>query len=659
MHDIFENLLYLGAKVKLQKNIIITCLFLCKRDTLMNLKKKFLDNLPSIIIMIIFIIAFTFMLTIHTQWNRAVEKYIPLKNQIVLIRNNITEAHLWLEEAIGGDQLINVNRDVIPLLAHENFHNLVNVKNKLTQSSSDKAILESFIKVDKQIDIIYSLAKERWESNSNVDISSDTDQKFDENFNNFLDLTDKAIKDVEKAFTLELQERDGYFKLILAIFLAINIFVYILLHSIKKSKKTTEKMLQKEQALATVTLKSIGDAVITVDKNARITFLNTVAENLTGYTTFQAVNLPLGDVFNIINKLTQQSVENPVDAVIKNGETVGLSNHTVLISKDGTKYDIADSAAPIHNDKEEIIGVVLVFRDVTDEYKKKEELLALNSELENRVQERTQKLEDSFSQLEKTQAHLIQTEKMASLGSLVAGISHEINTPIGLGITSMTHFVSQTQKLKERYEKEEMEQEDFEGYLENADQLAQVTYKNLKRAAELVKSFKQISIDQTSERQREFNLQDYTNETLISLQNKIKHTDVKVEVHSPKTLNIYSYPGAFSQIITNLVMNSLIHAYSAKDSGLIILNFELEESNLLFTYTDDGKGISQEHISQIFDPFFTTNRAHGGSGLGLNIIYNIVTVQLKGTLECKSEQGQGTAFIMTIPINQGNKNNEI
>ena len=494
----------------------------------MNLKKKVLDNLPSIIIMIIFIIDFIFMFTIHMQWNRAIEKYIPLKNQIVSLRYNVTEAHLWLEEAIGGDEYIDVNRDIIPLFAHRNFHNLNNIKNKLTQDGSDKIILESFLKVDEEVDIIYSLAKKRWQNNELNGIGSDSDQVFDEHFNNFLDLTEKTIEELDKAFTLELQERDGYFKFILAVFLAINLFVYILLYSIKKSKNSTEEMLR-----------------------------------------------------------------------------------------------------------------------------------TLNDELENRVQERTQKLEDSFRELEKTQEYLIQTEKMASLGSLVAGISHEINTPIGLGITSMTHFISQTQKLKERYEKEEMEQEDFENYIQNTDQLAQVTYENLKRAAELVKSFKQISIDQTSERQREFNLQEYTDETLISLQSKIKRTNVKVEVHSPKTLNIYSYPGAFSQIITNLVMNSLIHAYSAKESGLITLNFELEKSNLLFTYTDDGKGISQEHIGQIFDPFFTTNRAHGGSGLGLNIIYNIVTVQLKGTLECKSEKGQGTAFIMTIPINQGNKNNEI
>jgi len=484
----------------------------------MKLKRKILDNLPSMIVLIIFIIDFTFMLTIHMQWNRAIQKYIPLKNQIVSLRYNITEAHLWLEEAIGGDQYIDVDRDVFPLFSHKNFHSLIQIKDKLTDSQGDKAILESFFRVDKQVDIIYSIAKERWENNSELGIGSDSDQVFDKHFNYFLDLTDIAMKTLDEEFMRELHERDLYFKLVLAIFLAINIFVYILLYLIKKGKKSTEEMLR-----------------------------------------------------------------------------------------------------------------------------------TLNAELENSVQEQTQKLEDSFSQLEKTQEHLIQTEKMASLGSLVAGISHEINTPIGLGITSMTHFVSQTQKLKELYEKEEMEQEDFESYLQNADQLAQVSYENLKRAAELVKSFKQISIDQSSEEQREFNLREYTSETLISLQNRIKQTDIKVEIHSPKTLNIYSYPGAFSQIITNLVMNSLIHAYSDKKSGLITLNFESKESNLIFTYTDDGKGISQEHISQIFDPFFTTNRAHGGSGLDLNIIYNIVTVQLKGTLKCESEKGKGTAFIMSIP----------
>ncbi len=614
----------------------------------MGIRQKIFNNFSAIIIFTIFIIDFIFMLSIHTKWNETISKYIPIKDQTISLRYNITEAHLWLEEAIGGDQYVDVEKDVLARFAHMKFHGLKNI----LIDEEDRRILKLLQRVDELADEIHFLAKERWENNKEFGIGSDSDQEFDRYFNSFLDLSDKAILEIEAKLSQEIQERDTHFKIILAIFFAINIFVYILLYSIKHAKRKTDILLYKEKKLATVTLQSIGDAVITVDMDAKVTFLNTVAQKLTGYKSTEALGLPLIDVFNIINKQSQLSVENPVEIVIKNGVTVGLSNHTVLISKNGTKYDIADSAAPIHDTDNKIIGVVLVFRDVTDEYKIKEELLALNTELEEKVKERTEKLEKSFEEIEKTQEHLIQTEKMASLGSLVAGIAHEINTPIGLGITSMTHFTLQTKKLMKLYEDENMAQEDFEKYVESADKLAQVTYENLKRAAELINSFKQISIDQTNEYQRKFNIMNYTQETLLSMHNKIKSTNIEVKVNCSDDLEIYSYPGAFSQIITNLVMNSLVHAYPEKESGLITLSFKDKNSTLEFIYRDDGKGIKKEDLNQIFDPFFTTNRAHGGSGLGLNIIFNIITTQLGGTIECRSEESKGIEFIMLIPINR-------
>ncbi len=276
----------------------------------------------------------------------------------------------------------------------------------------------------------------------------------------------------------------------------------------------------------------------------------------------------------------------------------------------------------------------------------------LNKTLEEKVEKRTDELAQTVSSLQETQKKLIESEKLASLSGLVAGVAHEINTPIGLGITSMSHFVSETQKIKNLYEVEDMGQEDFEYYLQTSDKLAQVTYENLKRAAELVKSFKQISVDQTSEQQREFNLRDYIEETLLSLHNRLKKTKIKVEINCPDSLSVNSYPGAYSQIITNLIMNSLIHAYAQNDSGTIRLNLQIKDSQLEFIYEDDGKGISQENLKKVFDPFFTTNRAEGGSGLGLNIIYNIVSGQLGGNIECQSELTKGVKFIMNIPINK-------
>lgn len=284
--------------------------------------------------------------------------------------------------------------------------------------------------------------------------------------------------------------------------------------------------------------------------------------------------------------------------------------------------------------------------------KRKQELQKLNTNLETIVSERTRELEDTLKKLNITQKYLIENEKMAALGSLVAGVAHEINTPIGLGITGISHFIDETKKLKELYQNEQMGEEEFQNYLENAMKLANITYINLKRTAELVKSFQQISVDQISEKKRKFGLKVYIDEILLSLQNKLKNTHVKIELKGCEHVSIYSYPGAFSQIVTNLIINSLVHGFKNRKMGTITMSCEVKEDRLIFIYEDDGNGIKDENIEKIFHPFFTTNREEGGSGLGLNIVYNIVTHQLEGTIHCNSRENEGVAFIIIIPLDE-------
>jgi len=255
-------------------------------------------------------------------------------------------------------------------------------------------------------------------------------------------------------------------------------------------------------------------------------------------------------------------------------------------------------------------------------------------------------LELSLTNLKKTQNQLIESEKMASLGGLVAGVAHEINTPIGIGITGSTHFLEMTNKLKKLYNDDEMGEDDFEDYLNSSVDLAKLININLSKATELIKSFKQIAVDQTSEEKRTFNLKEYLNEFLLSIGNVLKKTNLSVDIVCKPNIEIYFYPGLLSQIISNLIMNSIIHAYDKESTGRIVLNAEVEEDNLTILYSDDGNGISSENLPKIFDPFFTTNRENGGSGLGLNIIYNIVTKQLNGTIKCKSNESVGTEFLM-------------
>jgi|LGOV01.1.fsa_nt_gb signal transduction histidine kinase len=277
-------------------------------------------------------------------------------------------------------------------------------------------------------------------------------------------------------------------------------------------------------------------------------------------------------------------------------------------------------------------------------------LLKIINPLLELVRIKNAKLEKSLYELKQTQKHLVQTEKMAALGGLVAGVAHEINTPVGLGITGMSHFVEETKKIKSLYDDNNISQNEFESYLDNSVTLANVTLANLKKAAQLVNSFKQISVDQISEDIREFNLKKYTKEILMSIHNKTTKSNVKIQLNCSEDINVNSYPGAYSQIVTNLILNSLIHAYDKNDSGVIELDFKKINSKLKFVYKDDGKGINKKNLKKIFDPFFTTNRSHGGSGLGLNIIYNIITQKFNGTITCKSEKDKGVEFIIIVPF---------
>ena len=398
-------------------------------------------------------------------------------------------------------------------------------------------------------------------------------------------------------------------------------------------------------------------------KNNRI-----VIERLLGKIQLYS-NQIIEETFNNINKLNN-NIKNSNELTEKISWIIAtitillvLIFFVILINKimrplsvilEGTKKIEKDIGYQIDVNKDDFIDfqeLILSFNQTNTKLKE------YTTNLQEMVYQRTEELEEtneelqvSINNLNQTQKYIIETEKMASLGSLVAGISHEINTPIGLGITSTTHFVSQTKKLKKLYDDNNMTEKDFEKYIKDSDQLASITYENLKRAADLVKSFKQLSVDQTSEEKREFYMKKYIEETLLTLHNKIKQTKINIELKCNNEINIYSFPGAYSQIITNLIMNSLIHGYNQEEDGVINIDIKVENNNLIFVYKDDGKGIKKEYIEKIFDPFFTTNRAHGGSGLGMNIIYNIVTQQLNGKIKCTNNIDKGVEFIMNIPI---------
>jgi signal transduction histidine kinase len=272
-----------------------------------------------------------------------------------------------------------------------------------------------------------------------------------------------------------------------------------------------------------------------------------------------------------------------------------------------------------------------------------------NENLEQLVEQRTTELSQALDDLKATQKKLVESEKMASLGGLVAGVAHEINTPVGIGITAASLLAEKTAAFFETYKSGQMKRSQLEKFLDTAMQSSSMVLSNLNRAADLIQSFKQVAVDQSSEEQRTFNLKQYLSEVLISLKPKLRTTHHQVEIKGDEAIALHSYPGVLSQIITNLIMNSLTHAYSLEDAGHLVFDFKQEGEQIIFEYTDDGKGIPKENLSKIFDPFFTTRRGQGGSGLGLHIVYNLVTQKLNATIECESQVGVGTKFIIKLP----------
>ncbi len=246
------------------------------------------------------------------------------------------------------------------------------------------------------------------------------------------------------------------------------------------------------------------------------------------------------------------------------------------------------------------------------------------------------------------QKQLIESEKNASLSGLVAGVAHEINTPVGISVTAASNLLERTKQLTRQFESGKIKRSEFSGHIKNINDSAEMVLSNLTRAAELIRSFKEVSVDQISQQRRSFNFAHYMDEIIASLRPKLKKANVSVEVSCPKDINLDSYPGAIAQLVTNLTINAIVHAFDGQDSGQIDIAIEQKDELILLTFCDNGKGIPADQLDKIFEPFYTTKRGKGGSGLGLQIISNIVNIRLGGNIRCESEVGKGTCFYLSF-----------
>ena len=270
--------------------------------------------------------------------------------------------------------------------------------------------------------------------------------------------------------------------------------------------------------------------------------------------------------------------------------------------------------------------------------------------LEKTVEERTQELKQSLDTIQRTQKQLVQSEKMAAIGGLVAGVAHEINTPIGIAVSAASHLEDKTGEFVKKVESKKLKRSQLDSYAKTASDSSNLILKNLSGAVKIVQGFKQVAVDQTSGERREFKLKAYIEDVLLSLKPKLKKTQHKVTVNCPEELTLDSFPGAFSQIISNLVMNSLIHGFEGVDAGGITFDAAEDKGTVILTYRDNGKGMNEKDLAKVFDPFFTTKRSQGGSGLGMHIVHNLVTQTLGGAISCESTPQKGIMVGIKIPV---------
>ncbi|MFE8699836.1 sensor histidine kinase [Cytobacillus sp. FJAT-54145] len=256
-------------------------------------------------------------------------------------------------------------------------------------------------------------------------------------------------------------------------------------------------------------------------------------------------------------------------------------------------------------------------------------------------------------EIERSQQEILEektkVEKLHSLAGLVTGVAHEINTPLGISLTGTSHLSEKVKDIKQLYSENQMKRKDLDTFLQQAEESTILIEKNLHRASKLIKSFKQVSVDQSFDDVRVFSIKEYLDETIMTLSANLKQSGVKVDIDCDPELKLEANPTYLFQIITNLVMNSLIHAFPVEREQTITIHVTESEEKIKLVYEDNGKGMREEVAAKIFEPFYTTNRANGGSGLGMHIVHNLVTMTLSGTILCESEPGHGTRFTMTLP----------
>lgn len=360
------------------------------------------------------------------------------------------------------------------------------------------------------------------------------------------------------------------------------------------------------------------------------------------------VMLGLGGM--LILALLQRRLLLPMEALVAaaRGLSTGDLRHPIVARQDDEVGAVAAALEAMR------VALLAAFDDLQA---KNRELTAQSAQLEARVIERTaafsqanDELRDALVALKNTESGLMEAEKLASLGKLVAGVAHELNTPLGNAVTVVTTLEDLLADVSGRIAGGNLRRADLDHYLADTREGQEILHRNVTKAADLVRGLKQLAVDQTTDMRRQFNLAEVVDEVLIMVRPRFNHTPFRIDC-DVAALVLDSYPGPLGQVITNLVLNALTHGFDGRDQGCVTIRASRQDdARVLLVVKDDGVGMTPEVRRRLFEPFFTTRLGQGGSGLGLHIARNIVMGLLGGTIEAVSEPAQGAEFRITLPV---------
>lgn len=422
---------------------------------------------------------------------------------------------------------------------------------------------------------------------------------------------------------------------------------------------------QKETGAVRDRLQAVLDAatevaVISTDLGGQVTVFNRGAERMLGYQESEVLGQTpalwhdqdqIRAVGEELASAASSTAPQGFSVFVQLADSGAAPRSWFFITRAGQRLEVSLALSTVLGLDGQPVGYLGIARDLSAQRSAETALRQLSEGLEQRVQERTAELRTALDTLQQAQETLLRTEKLAALGGLVAGVAHELNTPIGNSLITASTLAERTVQIRQEMQSGQMKRSSFDAYLNDAHEASDLLLRGLQVASEMVQHFKQLAADQTSEQRRRFELESVVSDVLALSRVQWKSTPYRIETELAPIPTMDSYPGALGRVLGNLLQNALLHAFEGRDHGVVRISASLADTQTVqLEVVDDGLGMEDEVQRRAFDPFFTTKLARGGTGLGLNIVHNTVTSVLGGRLELVSHPGTGTRFIVRLPL---------